>query len=70
MAIAAADVRKRSFLYLSAEVASCADMSLEQLQQFAAGAYRPFDAQLVALAARMDFIQGFQTVGGRCCSST
>ena len=41
-----AKIRKRTWHYLSPEVASCADLSLAELQQFVAHAYRPDETQL------------------------
>jgi hypothetical protein len=47
------EVRRRVEHSLSFEVAACAGMRLDQLQQFVAGAYRPSVDQLFHLARRL-----------------
>ena len=61
---ATAAIRARAPHYLSYEVASCAGMSLAELQMFISGSYQPTQTQLDQLAKRLGFISNFQTVGG------
>jgi hypothetical protein len=46
-------VRNRAWCYLSPEVASCAGMTLGQMQQFIAGMFHPTAEQVQRLARRM-----------------
>ena len=46
-------IRKRTWHYLSPEVAACADMTVADQQQFIAHQYTPTAEQLRSLALRM-----------------
>lgn len=46
-------IRLRAVHYLSPDVAACAGLTLQQLQQFTAGAHDLTDDQLERLARRM-----------------
>ena len=49
-------IRACAMHYLSPEVASYANMSLHDMQQFIAGSYWPTDVQLQQLARRINLI--------------
>jgi hypothetical protein len=46
-------VRRRAWAYISPEVAACAGMTIQNMQQLIAGKYHPTAVQLNALARRM-----------------
>jgi hypothetical protein len=48
--------KRQVFHYLEPSVGTVASMSLEQLQQFAAGTFHPTDDQITRLARRMRLV--------------
>ena len=50
-------IRERTWLNLNSDIAQAAGMSLQQLQQFAGGAYHPSDPQIRILARLMKFTE-------------
>lgn len=46
-------VRHRVWQFVSPEVAACAGLTIFQLEQFIAGVFKPTEAQVSALARRM-----------------
>jgi hypothetical protein len=50
------NVRRRLPMYLEPSVAACAGLRLDQLQQIVGGTYFPTDAELNALARRLQLM--------------